>query len=180
MARAWECSVLIRRKFTRTGFQCNDVSNLAGSSLSQSVTIDCHVVSREGRTIIRRVWGRLEAGGNTKKIMQAKMPPLPLKIIAETEVKISCRRRFNLQGKMSRSYRKKGCNDRKFPSRPPGDGDSHIKQAGVLVVSLRGVNFRCLVSLRVSRAKLQYFKPWRSRLGLHAKNREKMIIFLVF
>ena len=32
-----------------------------------------------------------------------------------------------------------------------------MKQTGVLVVSLRGVNFWILVSLRVFRAKRQYF-----------------------
>ena len=34
--------------------------------------------------------------------------------------------------------------------------DSHMKQTGMLVVSLRGVNFGCLVSPRVSRAKRQF------------------------
>ena len=34
---------------------------------------------------------------------------------------------------------------------------------------LRSVKFGCWVSLRVSRAELQYFKPLRSPLGLHAK-----------
>ena len=46
----------------------------------------------------------------------------------------------------------------------PG-GNSHMKQTGMLVVSLRGVNFWILVSLRVFRAKRQYFMPPRSRLG---------------
>ena len=40
-----------------------------------------------------------------------------------------------------------------------------MKQTGMLVVSLRGVNFWILVSLRVFRAKRQYFMPPRSRLG---------------
>ena len=40
-----------------------------------------------------------------------------------------------------------------------------MKQTGMLVVSLRGVNFGFLVSLRVFRAKRQYFMPPRSRLG---------------
>ena len=35
---------------------------------------------------------------------------------------------------------------------------SHMKQTEILVVWLRGVNFECLVSLRVSWAKSQYFK----------------------
>ena len=38
-----------------------------------------------------------------------------------------------------------------------GGGESHMKQTGMLVVSLRGVNFGILVSLRVFRAKRQYF-----------------------
>ena len=46
-----------------------------------------------------------------------------------------------------------------------GGGDSHMKQTGKLVVSLKGVKFWILVSLRVFRTKRQYFKPPRSRLG---------------
>ena len=46
-----------------------------------------------------------------------------------------------------------------------GGGDSHMKQTGMLVVSLRGVKFWILVSLRLFRTKRQYFKPPRSRLG---------------
>ena len=38
-----------------------------------------------------------------------------------------------------------------------GGGDSHMKQTGMLVISLRGVNFWILVSLRVFRPKRQYF-----------------------
>ena len=38
-----------------------------------------------------------------------------------------------------------------------GRGNSHMKQTGMLVVSLRGVNFWILVSLRVFQAKRQYF-----------------------
>ena len=38
-----------------------------------------------------------------------------------------------------------------------GGGESHMKQTGMLVVSLRGVNFWILVSLRVFRAKRKYF-----------------------
>ena len=38
-----------------------------------------------------------------------------------------------------------------------GRGESHMKQMGMLVGSLRGVNFGILVSLRVFRAKCQYF-----------------------
>ena len=37
-----------------------------------------------------------------------------------------------------------------------GGGESHMKQTVMLVVSLRGVNFGILVSLRVFRAKCQY------------------------
>ena len=42
----------------------------------------------------------------------------------------------------------------------PGGGgwDSHMKQTGMLVVSLRRVNVWILVSLRVFRAKRQYLK----------------------
>ena len=43
------------------------------------------------------------------------------------------------------------------PEAGKGGGDSHMKQTGMLVVSLRGVNFWILVSLRVFRAKRQYF-----------------------
>ena len=46
---------------------------------------------------------------------------------------------------------------------------------GMLVVSLRGVNFGFLVLLKASRAKPQYSKSQRSLLGLHAKN-----IFSIF
>ena len=60
-------------------------------------------------------------------------------------------------------------------------GYSHIKQTGVLIVSLRGVNFRCLVLLRVFRAKTQYFKTSRSHLGLYTKKKRKVnYFFLVF
>ena len=62
-----------------------------------------------------------------------------------------------------------------------------MKQTGMLVVSLRGVNFLILVSLRVFRAKRQYFKPPRSRLGFceetqnYAKrNRSQIFFFLLF
>ena len=33
-----------------------------------------------------------------------------------------------------------------------------MKQTGMLVVSLRGVNFGCLISLKVSRVKGQFFR----------------------
>ena len=43
--------------------------------------------------------------------------------------------------------------------RPGGGGaDSHVKQTGMLFVSQRGVNFVCLVSLRVFRVKRQYLE----------------------
>ena len=38
-----------------------------------------------------------------------------------------------------------------------GGGNSRMKETGMLVVSLRGVNFWILVLLRVFRAKRQYF-----------------------
>ena len=40
---------------------------------------------------------------------------------------------------------------------PEAAGDTHMKQTGMLVVSLRGVNFWILISLRVFRTKRQYF-----------------------
>ena len=64
-----------------------------------------------------------------------------------------------------------------------GGGDSRMKQTGMLVVSLRGVNFWILVSLRVFRAKCQYFMPPRSRLGFrevtqnYAKRNRSQISF---
>ena len=65
-----------------------------------------------------------------------------------------------------------------------GGGGCHMKQTGMLVVSLRGVNFWILVSLRVFRAKRQYFMPARSRLGFReetqnsAKKNRSQIFFL--
>ena len=47
-----------------------------------------------------------------------------------------------------------------------------MKQTGMLVVSLRGCKFWILVSLRVFRAKRQYFMPPRSPLGFREKNTE--------
>ena len=61
-----------------------------------------------------------------------------------------------------------------------------MKQTGMLVVSLRGINFG-LVSLRVFRAKRQYFNLPRSRLGFcketqnNAKReRSPIFFFLLF
>ena len=67
-------------------------------------------------------------------------------------------------------------------------GDSYMKQTGMLVVSLRGGRkFRILFSLRVFRAKRQYFKPPRSRLGFREetknyakRNRSQISNFLFF
>ena len=59
-----------------------------------------------------------------------------------------------------------------------------MKQTGMLVVSLRGAKFWILVSLRVFRAKSQYFKPLRSCLGFreetqnYAKRNRNQIFFL--
>ena len=59
-----------------------------------------------------------------------------------------------------------------------------MKQTGMLVVSLRGGKFWILVSLRVFRAKRQYFKPPRSRLGFceetqnYVKRNRSQIFFL--
>ena len=66
---------------------------------------------------------------------------------------------------------------------PWGEGLPYETE-GMLVVSLRGVNFGFLVSLRVFRAKRQYFKPPRSRLGFreetqnYAKRNRSHIFFL--
>ena len=63
-------------------------------------------------------------------------------------------------------------------------GNSHMKQTGMLVVSLRGRKFWILVSLRVLRAKRQYFKPPKSRLGFreetqnYVKRKRSQIFFL--
>ena len=65
----------------------------------------------------------------------------------------------------------------------PGGGDSHMKKTGMLVVSLRGVNFGFWSRLGF-RAKRQYFKPPRSRLGFreeiqnYAKRNRSQIFFL--
>ena len=62
-----------------------------------------------------------------------------------------------------------------------------MKQTGMLVVSLRGCKFWILISLRVFRAKLQYFKPPKSRLGFRdetqnyaKRNRIQIFFFLLF
>ena len=47
-----------------------------------------------------------------------------------------------------------------------------MKQTGMLVVSLRGANFGFLVSLRVFRAKRQYFLQPRSHLGFREERHE--------
>ena len=39
-----------------------------------------------------------------------------------------------------------------------GEGYSYMNQTGMLVLSLRGIDFVCLVSLRVFQEKLQIFK----------------------
>ena len=55
--------------------------------------------------------------------------------------------------------------------------DSRMKQTGMLVVSLRGVNFGCLVSLRVFRAKNENFKPQGLVQGSMRRNRENKLYF---
>ena len=57
---------------------------------------------------------------------------------------------------------------------PPGGGESHMKQTGMLFVSLRGVNFGFLVSLRVFQAQHQYIKPPQNK----AKRNRSQIFFL--
>ena len=66
-----------------------------------------------------------------------------------------------------------------------GGGDSHMKQTGMLVVSLRGVNFGFWSRLGCSgQSACQYFKPPRSRLGFreetqnYAKRNRSQIFFL--
>ena len=50
-----------------------------------------------------------------------------------------------------------------------------MKQTGMLIVSLRGVNFFGKFGLaRVSREKPEYFKPLSPSLGLH----KKQLVFL--
>ena len=55
-----------------------------------------------------------------------------------------------------------------------------MRQTGLLVVSLRSVNFGCLISLRVFRAKFQYFKPSKSTSGLTRKIPLKDYNFSIF
>ena len=62
-----------------------------------------------------------------------------------------------------------------------------MKQTGMLVVSLRGVNFGFWVSLRVFQAKRQYFMPPRSRLGFREetqnyakRNRSQILTCFVY
>ena len=61
-----------------------------------------------------------------------------------------------------------------------------MKQTGMLVVSLKSLKFWILVSLKVFRAKRQYFKLPRSCLGFreetqnYAKRNRSQIFFLFF
>ena len=57
--------------------------------------------------------------------------------------------------------------DKRFALQPPG-GVSHMKGAGMLVVSLRGVNFGFWSHLGRSGQNAIIFSR-QSRLGLHAK-----------
>ena len=51
---------------------------------------------------------------------------------------------------------------------PRGWGNSPMKQSGILVISLRGVNFGFWSRLGCSgQSRRQYFMPPRSRLGFH-------------
>ena len=67
-----------------------------------------------------------------------------------------------------------------LPPPPPREWDSHIKQMGMLVVSLRGLNFGCLVSLRVFRAKLQYVEDKMVLFRVVHEEMEKINYILVF
>ena len=57
-----------------------------------------------------------------------------------------------------------------------------MKQTGMLVViPLRGVNFRCLVLLRVLWAKPQYFMLYSSRFRMHMNlKRWRKINYIIF
>ena len=66
----------------------------------------------------------------------------------------------------------------------PAGGMPYMKQTGMLVVSLRGVNFGFWSRFnRVFRAKRRYFMPLRSRLGFrqetqnYAKRNRSQIFF---
>ena len=64
---------------------------------------------------------------------------------------------------------------------PGGGRNSHTKQTGMFVVSLRGVNSGFFfVSLRVFRAKREYFMPPRSRLGFREERRATFFDDYVF
>lgn len=65
-----------------------------------------------------------------------------------------------------------------------GGGDSHMKQIGMPIVSLRDVNFGLWSCLGLFQAKHQYFKQPRSRLGFctktqnYTKRNRSQIFFL--
>ena len=46
-----------------------------------------------------------------------------------------------MEGNLCSNFQCANCNVRVFTTRGGGGGDSHMKQTGMLVVSLRGVNF---------------------------------------
>ena len=68
-----------------------------------------------------------------------------------------------------------------------GERGSHMKQTGMLVVSLRIVNFGFWSRLGCQSSKRQYFKPPRSRLAgfreetqnYAKRNRSRQIFFLI-
>ena len=62
-------------------------------------------------------------------------------------------------------------------SRGGGGGDSNIKKAGVLVVSLRGVNFRFWgVSLRVLRKNHQIFLAFKVSLRVALEEMQEFFL----
>ena len=68
-----------------------------------------------------------------------------------------------------------------LPGGGGGGGGLRYETGGDARRLAQGCKFGCLVSLRVSQAKTRYFKPSRSRLGLHTKKkREINYIFTIF
>ena len=70
----------------------------------------------------------------------------------------------------------------KMPSTETRDGDSHMKQTGIVIVLFWAVNFGHLVSLTKGdegQHQGQHFKPSRSCLGLHVQKYRNINYVLV-